>query len=62
MNKKGKRRLPKTFRESEVRSLFEYFESKLDLVLEHIAAMGKKLDDVTEDIHAGRCELRGLRF
>ena len=54
--------MPKTFRESEVRSLFEYFESKLDLVLEHIAAMGKKLDDLTEDIHAGRCELRGLRF
>lgn len=49
MNKKGKERFPKTFTESEVRELIEYFDSKLDLILESLAATDRKLDQFSEE-------------
>ena len=49
MNKKGKRRLPKTFMESEVGALIEYFDTKLDLLLELLAAMNEKMDQFKEE-------------
>lgn len=44
------KQIPKAFTESEVGTLIEHFDSKLDLVVEGHAALDKKIDDFKVEV------------
>ncbi len=59
MNNKDKKRLPKTFTESEVGTLIEHFDSKVDLVLEGHAVLNKRIDNLDAKMDAKFQEVDG---